>query len=338
MLNPPFQNHLLLANLRCIIHEKTTPMPFRRFLYSAVILFYSFIAFSQTTPDLHVSILQPEQSGSDGRVLVWGQYNGTTPETVVFALYDGTIPDVNHGTNLITTRTFTDVQAGEEVSFEYLLPIGDYTATMSYSIVNATFHFEMFRVGCTDPGANNYDPIARYDDGSCVYDAEVCPSNIFVTAVEPDCGESNGSIFVSSHGTSLLYSFDGGSTFTSSPLYADLSEGTYDIVVKNVVLNCTDALTYDLVCDTGIGNGGGCAEIYDIEVIEHPTSCSSNNGSFIVSAFGDNNEYSADGGQTWQVYSGFQGMSAGTYTIVVRHASGVCSDQGDCHLRMCSNM
>ena len=38
--------------------------------------------------------------------------------------------------------------------------------------------------GCTDPEANNYDPNATVEDGSCTYDEVPCDANEYVVTVD----------------------------------------------------------------------------------------------------------------------------------------------------------
>ena len=63
-----------------------------------------------------------------------------------------------------------------------------YTGADPCSATSATYNYTTVVCGCTDPTANNYDPLATIDDGSCIYPAWDCisPGNCF------DDGTGNG--------------------------------------------------------------------------------------------------------------------------------------------------
>ena len=49
-----------------------------------------------------------------------------------------------------------------------------------------------------------------------------------------------------------------------------------------------------------------------------PTDCGLNDGSIIITATGNNLQYSIDNGATFQASGNFSGLSEGTYNVVVR--------------------
>ncbi|SDE79765.1 Por secretion system C-terminal sorting domain-containing protein [Pricia antarctica] len=70
------------------------------------------------------------------------------------------------------------------------------------------------------------------------------------------------------------------------------------------------------VCSTSISN----------IVASDPTECGLNNGEIVIEATGTNLEYSIDNGANFQAANSFNGISAGTYDIVVRQiGSNSCS-------------
>ena len=70
------------------------------------------------------------------------------------------------------------------------------------------------------------------------------PCDVVLTDVtasdETDCGLSNGSLTIQATGSNLEYSIDGGSTYSSSPVFSDLAPGSYSVVIRNANQpNCT---------------------------------------------------------------------------------------------------
>jgi hypothetical protein len=67
--------------------------------------------------------------------------------------------------------------------------------------------------GCTYPGADNYDPLATEDDGSCIFGSSFCGPN---TYWDPEAGQCLGT-------DSCLGDFDGDGLFTTTDLLGMLS-------------------------------------------------------------------------------------------------------------------
>lgn len=58
------------------------------------------------------------------------------------------------------------------------------------NVDNGTCTYTVY--GCTDPTANNYDPSANYDNGSCTYDTYGC-TDPNATNYDPSANEDDGS-------------------------------------------------------------------------------------------------------------------------------------------------
>ncbi|WP_197276689.1 SprB repeat-containing protein, partial [Mangrovimonas sp. ST2L15] len=144
-----------------------------------------------------------------------------------------------------------------------------------------------------------------------------------VTSTNIECGfTSNGTItfdVTNAYGTTLEYSIDGGSTFVDAPVFTNLTEGTYEVIVK---YSLDDSVCYtepQQVTITADSTIEGTVELTS------PYTC---NGSGTITVTGVTGgtppySYSIDG-TNFQSGNTFTGLTAGTYTITVQDASG-CS-------------
>ena len=144
---------------------------------------------------------------------------------------------------------------------------------------------------------------------------EVVPNPVMtIEVVDVLCfGESTGRIIISATGSEpLTYSIDGGATFMSSNTFVDLPAGMYQVVVEG---------------------GLGCQVDQTVAITEPPLltcnvvasgeACGFNDGSIVVSASGGVSpySYSLEGGP-FGASSIFEGLSFGSYTVVVQDNNG----------------
>ena len=128
-------------------------------------------------------------------------------------------------------------------------PVTDYSITVSDntgqsgSVTFTVYDCENEVLGCTDPGANNYNPSATIDDGSCTYPC----SDVTVTVLTDNYpGETTWTVTDESGATVMSggpYSASG-TTYTST---ACLEVGCYN-------LNFFDSFGDGICCSYGIGN------------------------------------------------------------------------------------
>lgn len=123
--------------------------------------------------------------------------------------------------------------------------------------------------GCTDPDANNYDPDANFDDGTCVYPCALIINDITVT---PNlcAGEMDASIVVSANGGqgNVEYQLDAGSPILSNT-FNNLMAGEYVITVTDnqgctdtqivivsdpIVLALSTSISSAIACNGGTGS------------------------------------------------------------------------------------
>lgn len=208
------------------------------------------------------------------------------------------------------------IQVIAQGSYEYQLGQGNWQDNGDFSALEA----------------GNYTIKVRNSDGTCVQEL---PEEIIAPRTAPeidqisfqpptDCGISDGSIEVEARAGDgpISYSFDGGTTWTASPVLSDLSDGTYEIQIRNEDGTC-------LQTHPPINLAGPIPPVIDDIVDISPSTCDGNNGFIAIQTQGENGlEYSIDGGQSWGSNNQFANLKAGTYQPMVRRTTGNCQSIG----------
>lgn len=174
----------------------------------------------------------------------------------------------------------------------------------------------------TGLAAGTYNVIVK-DSNNCTSAASPVsltnpPAITFTTTkVDPACpGNSNGTITVNASGGTgtLVYSKDNGVNYQASNVFNGLSAGTYNIVVKDAN-NCTTAASPVTLNDP--------VPISFTTTKVDPACPGNSNGAITVNASGGTGTlmYSKDNGVNYQASNVFNGLSAGTYNIVVKDAN-----------------
>jgi len=143
---------------------------------------------------------------------------------------------------------------------------------------------------------------ARFE---CKLEAEAFPS----TVSEP--GASDGSLFINVRNGigEIEISIDGGLSFSTSSLYTNLPEDTYDIVVRDAA-GCVREFSIDLLT---------CRLAADIDVTGESAVDADDGALFVDITDGfPPFEYSINGGFTFQDEAEFTNLGAGRYNLVVR--------------------
>jgi large repetitive protein len=175
--------------------------------------------------------------------------------------------------------------------------------------------------------AGSYLVSVRNADNTCMTSATsptvitqpVMPSISNVTATVPTaCSTNNGVIVVTANGGAapLQYSMDGGATWQLSNTFNGLASGSYYIMVRNNGATCAKPfLGNPVVLNTPVAP----AILSVVKTVQ--SSCGVNDGSIVIQASGSGSlEYSINNGAAWQASNTFNGLSSGTYNIVVRAA------------------
>ena len=144
------------------------------------------------------------------------------------------------------------------------------------------------------------------------------PGTVLATAnTQPTCSITSGSILVASPlGTGFTYSADG-ITYTSTTLFNALPPGTYYITAQNTA-GCISAPT------TVVINTAPLPPLAPTTIKAQPT-CASITGSITVNVVNSSNQYSIDGGLSYQASNVFNNVAAGSYSVTVKNADGCIS-------------
>lgn len=189
---------------------------------------------------------------------------------------------------------------------------------------------------CTDSNGNGTIDCA---DLGCT------PEIDLVSPVAPsNCPQANnGSISISATGLNLLYSING-VNFQANNVFTGLAAGSYTVVVKNTISNCTTSYTGNPVqlaapdcseiCNNNYDDDGNgltdCADpacgapTINGVMPTNDSSCAFDDGSISISATGANLQFSITGGSSYQNSALFTGLGAGSYSVVVRNSGTGC--------------
>ena len=156
-----------------------------------------------------------------------------------------------------------------------------------------------------------------------------------VVGVDPsDCmPTADGMITISTTGgiAPLMYSIDGGMTFSASPIFTSLADGIYQIVVKDAggICESTFATTTAIISPP--------APTIDSIAITDVKECGASDGAITVFGSGGSQplEFSLDGGTFVMAGGGlpsspddstfiFSGLASGPHTLVVRNMDDAC--------------
>ena len=161
------------------------------------------------------------------------------------------------------------------------------------------------------------------------------PLNIGTTFVaqEPTCGNANGQIqvYVSGGSGSYLYSVNGSTpTAYTNGLITNLSAGTYTITVLDA-----NHQTCPVVISNTIVLNNGNTDLAITVTSTNATTCSSSDGALVVKATGGTPGYKYYIGTTQQYPNAngvINGLTSGTYIVVVEDASGCMASSAPVHI------
>ena len=199
---------------------------------------------------------------------------------------------------------------------------------------------------CTEICDNGID-----DDGNGLVDCEdgACQLGLDVSleVIQASCpNNDNGRIRVLTVGTGSEFSIDG-QTFQTESVLENLLPGDYTITIQNAegCLNTIDTKIIESacteICDNGIDDDGNglvdcedpnCGVLtFDETILVTDDDCDPENNGFIEitgQTDGVNYSYSIDGGQNFETFRAFEGLSQGNYTVMIM-TDGNCSYSKD---------
>ncbi len=191
--------------------------------------------------------------------------------------------------------------------------------TLQYSINNGqSFQpANMF----TGLAAGVYNLVIK-DSGNCLVTATATltqPSalNFTATPVNPTCnGATNGQLTINASGGTgaLLYSINNGQSFSSNNQFTGLAAGAYQVVVKDSN-NCAAAAQSVLLSNPAV--------LSFTTQTSTPTCTGASNGQLTINATGGTGVllYSINNGTSFQAANVFNGLTAGSYQVVVKDAN-----------------
>ena len=249
-------------------------------------------------------------------------FNGLVANNYTIIVRDGnnctvtTTATINAPLALTASATATNAMCNGAADGTITVTATDGTPAYEYSLDGATFQASNIFTGLA---ANTYTITVR-DNNGCTTTATATigePAALTATATASDIscnGAGDGSITVTAGGGTAAYQYSiDGVTFQVGNVFNGLATGTYTITVQDAN-NCTVTttatvnepvvLTASATATNALCNG-------------------SSDGAITVTATGGTTayEYSLDG-ITFQAGNVFTGLSANTYTITVRDASG----------------
>jgi gliding motility-associated-like protein len=178
-----------------------------------------------------------------------------------------------------------------------------------------------FDGGLTWQASNTINNITSGTYGLVIRDAQLCISHrVFITlsnntgypaytTVSPGC-TGTGTITITSPGS--LYSFDNGTTWVANNTITNLSPGSYTILYKDA----NGCSSYPLVVTLYTTPWNLYPAFTTV-----PEGCEP--GSITITTAAD--EYSFNGGLTWQSTSTMSGLTAGSYALAIKNSQGCVS-------------
>ena len=143
-------------------------------------------------------------------------------------------------------------------------------------------------------------------------DALMVPEIVSTDFNDPtDCGLEDGFYIIEATGIDLIYSIDGGITWSQESTFNNLSAGDYEIIISSSsFINCELYHPFSLAAPN--------QATIDMLLASNPTSCQENIGQIEIIGASSNMEFSIDGGITWQDENIFEQLTAGDYEIIIR--------------------
>ncbi len=136
---------------------------------------------------------------------------------------------------------------------------------------------------------------------------------IGITSTNTTCGAGTGSITATGSGTASPYTYSiDGTNFFPSGNFTNLAAGIYTVTVKDVN-GCSNTAVVTLTNTNGP----------QLSYTNTNASCGNNTGTVTAAATGGTTpyQYSINNGATYQTNNFFTGLTAGTYTLVVKDAN-----------------
>lgn len=206
-------------------------------------------------------------------------------------------------------------------SLTIVQPCNGANGSITFTTTAAFYSIDNGSSWSTNPVFSNLDSGSYYvkikntagciSDYQYVYLSYYLPSPSF-TVIQPVCG-TNGTITITT--SAAFYSIDGGTTWSTNPVFSNLAPGYYYVTIKNAG-GCSSYSQYAILQQPYISNPS--------YTITQPT-CGVG-GMITITTVA--NQYSIDNGTTWQSSPIFSNLNSNNYyTIVIKNSQG-CISQG----------
>ncbi len=273
-------------------------------------------------------------------------YQGATLVNSVGPIIDNTysFDNLNPGTYTATVETENGCIHSEDITIVEP-PLLTVTAAVTIPLTCTDGEITIYPEGGTPPyyyfinGSTDFQTVPEIVVTTAGdYDIEVVDSNncsatttisvdaipepdFTISTIDIDCfGFADGTISINvtnTNGYSLVYSIDGGTTFTNSNVFTGLLEGDYNVVVQYTLGTTVCATVPQVVTITESPAITGTA------TLTAPYTCTSDGTITVTGVSGGTAPYmySIDG-VNFQASNTFTGLTAGTYTVTIQDASG----------------
>ena len=227
----------------------------------------------------------------------------------------------------------------------------NYTGAGSVS-VNDSFEFSSTTgcvPGCTDITATNYNTVASYDNGLCLFPCDLAVNAVVSTL--PSCANStNGAITVTTTGAQAFYDFflngvSQGLSSDGTEVYSGLGGGSFTVMVRDTRFDNELANPTGIACEASqvvsidvepvllsgsIGGAIECAGENNGSVTTDAANYGGGTGALSFALFNSNGTAVVDGNNDAVVVStpNYNGLTGGAYYFVASDASG-CTTQGN---------
>ena len=206
-------------------------------------------------------------------------------------------------------------------SVDVLQPICGVKGKITVTTTATSYSFDNGYTWGSSPVLNNVSPgyyYVKVRNGACTsnYTAVnmvefLLPSPTF-THTQPSCG-LGGTITITTPATQ--YSINGGTTWSTSPIFTNLTDGYYNLMVQNAQ-GCKSS---------SYGTSLGLVKYYlpkpDVLIIQ-PTCGNKGSIKIMTSA----SSYSFDGGQTWSIVNEKTNITSGSFNVLIKNAQGCTSN------------
>ena len=136
------------------------------------------------------------------------------------------------------------------------------------------------------------------------------------TYTNPSCGNTGKITFTSS---AAFYSIDNGQTWSTNPVFNNLTSNYYYLLVKNNS-GCISNVIYVYLDSSALSNPNFTSDF----------SCITNTGTITITSVAS--QYSIDNGVTWSTNPLFSNLPSASYYIVIKNSAGCTSNYSSIYL------